>query len=78
MLTSIDGNVTLRVDAHEGCTTSPSCLTSNGDTIGFTVLSTKDGSLFYSNNWVYDTSILGWRTVQYPLSSPGGTAVVIN
>src|SRR5439155_21687341 len=27
VMTSVDGNVTLRVDAHEGCTTSPKCST---------------------------------------------------
>jgi hypothetical protein len=77
-LTSIDGGVTLRSDAHEGCTTSPSCTSSSGDTIGFTVLSSKDSSLYYSNNWVYDTTILGWRTVQQSVGGPGGSAVVIN
>jgi hypothetical protein len=77
-LTSIDGGVTLRTDAHEGCATSPSCGSSGGDTIGFTVLSSKDSSLYYSNNWVYDTSILGWRTVQQAVSSPGGSAVIVN
>jgi MBG domain-containing protein/Big-like domain-containing protein len=77
-LTSIDGGVTLRMDAHEGCTTSPNCSSSNGDTIGFTVLSGKDSSLYYSNNWVYDTQILGWRTVLQSVSGPAGSAVIIN
>ena len=75
-LTSVDGNVTLRVDAHEGCTTSPSCSSSSNDTIGFTVLSTKDSSLYYSNNWQYSTPIQGWTTIQQALSPYG--AVVIN
>jgi hypothetical protein len=77
-LTSIDGGVTLRVDAHEGCTTSPSCGSSNGDTIGFTVLSGKNSSLYYSNNWVYDTATKSWRTVPYAIATSGGAAVVIN
>jgi hypothetical protein len=77
VMTSIDGGVTLRVDAHEGCATSPSCTTSpGGDTVAFTVLSGKDSSLYYSNNWVYDNTILGWRTVQQSINS--ATAVVIN
>jgi hypothetical protein len=76
--TSIDGNVSLRVDAHEGCTTSPSCSSSGGDTIGFTVLSSKDSSLYYSNNWQYDTTTAAWKTVLAPVSAPNGTAVVIN
>jgi len=78
VLTSIDGNVTLRLDGHEGCPTSPDCSTSSGDTIGFTVLSTKTSALYYSNNWVYDTTTKSYRTVQQPVSNTGGAAVVIN
>ncbi len=74
--TGIDGGVTLRVDAHEGCTTSPTCSSSSGDTIGFTVLSSKDGSLYYSNNWVYSAAVGGWATVEEAVSPY--TAVVIN
>jgi hypothetical protein len=77
-LTSVDGNVSLRVDAHEGCTTSPTCSASGGDTIGFTVLSSKDSSLYYSNNWQYDSAVKAWKTIQEPVSGPNGTAVVIN
>jgi MBG domain (YGX type) len=76
VLTSVDGGVTLRVDAHEGCTTSPSCSLSSSDTIGFTVLSSKDSSLYYSNNWVYDSNTLAWKTVNQLVTGP--TAVVIN
>ena len=78
VLTSVDGNVSVRVDAHEGCTTSPTCSSSGGDTIGFTVLSSKDSSLYYSNNWQYDPTTKAWKTVQEPVSAPNGTAVVIN
>jgi hypothetical protein len=66
------------VDAHEGCTTSPSCGSSSGDTIGFTVLSGKDSSLYYSNNWAYDNSTLAWKTILQPVTGANGTAVVIN
>lgn len=45
---SIDGNVTLRADAHDGGT-------GGRDAIGITVISSKDSSLYYSNNWVYDS-----------------------
>ena len=76
LLTSIDGNVSLRVDAHEGCTTSPSCANSNGDSIGFTVLSSKTSALYYSNNWVYSDPTKSWRTV--PQDINGSAAVVIN
>jgi hypothetical protein len=68
--TSIDGNVTLRMDAHDGGTA--------GDTIGFTVLSSKNSSLYYSNNWVYDSSSKSWKTVQQAVSNTGGAAAVIN
>jgi hypothetical protein len=74
--TGIDGNVTLRLDAHEGCTTSPVCSASSGDTIGFTVLSSKNSALYYSNNWVYDSAKAAFATVPQPLSA--FTAVVIN
>ncbi len=73
--TGIDGNVSLRLDAHEGCTTTPSCANSSGDTVGFTVLSSKDSSLYFSNNWVYDSTTLAWRTV--PQAVPGASAIVI-
>lgn len=65
---SVDGNVTLRVDAHDGGT--------SGDTIGFTVLSSKDGSLYYSNNWMYNSKTKAWGTVQQGVTP--GTAVIIN
>jgi hypothetical protein len=68
--TSIDGNVTLRIDAHDGG--------ASADTIGFTVLSTKDGSLYYSNNWVYDSASAAWRTLQQGVSNSSGCAVTIN
>jgi hypothetical protein len=77
-LVSVDGNVTLRLDAREGCTTSPTCSGSGNDTIGFTVLSSKTGNLYYSNNWVFDSPTLSYKTVPQPVSSPSGCAVVIN
>jgi hypothetical protein len=60
--TSIDGGVTLRMDAHDGGAT--------GDTVSLTVLSSKDGSLYYSNNWVYDTATLSYKTVLQSVVSP--------
>jgi hypothetical protein len=75
--TSVEGNVTLRMDALDGCTTRP-CATADGDKVGFTVLSSKDGNLFYSNNWVYDSATLAWKTVNQSVSNTGGTAIVIN
>lgn len=66
--TTIDGNVTLRMDAHDGG--------SSDDTIGFTVLSTKDSTLYYSNNWVYDPVTKSWRTIKQSVN--GALAIVIN
>jgi hypothetical protein len=76
--TGVDGNVTLRIDAHDGCPTT-SCASSqpNPDTVGFTVLSSKDGTLFYSNNWQLDSSTKSWRTVQQAVTS-SPAAIVIN
>jgi hypothetical protein len=78
-LTSIDGNVTLRLDAHEGCLTTPACGGTSGDLIGFTVLSSKDSSLYYSNNWAYDQKTLSWKTVMQAVATgKDGAAVVIS
>jgi hypothetical protein len=66
--TSVDGGVTLRMDAHDGGSTG-------SDTVGITVLSSKDSSLYYSNNWVYDSAKKAWATV--PQSTTGASAVVI-
>jgi hypothetical protein len=74
-LVSIEGNATVRIDAHDGCG-SATCTNTGGDTLGFTVLSGKDGALYYSNNWTYDAAAKAWRTVQQAL--PLDAAVVIN
>ena len=37
-----------------------------GDKVGFTVLSSKDSTLYYSNNWVLD--LTAWKTVPQPAS----------
>jgi hypothetical protein len=61
-VTSIEGNVTLRMDVNDMTTDA-------SDAIGFTVLSTKDSSLFYSNDWVYELATQTWKTkVQVLLS----------
>jgi streptogramin lyase len=70
--TSLDGNATLRVDAHDaGGTTA-------GDTVGFTVLSSKSSTLYWSNNWSYDSTAKAWRTMQQSVTATGGVAVQIN
>jgi hypothetical protein len=74
--TSIDGGVTLRIDAHEGCGSSPNCSGTSGDTIGVTVLSSKDSSLYYSNNWAYDSVTKSFRTLRQNVAGPSG--VIIN
>ena len=69
VLTSIEGNVTLRMDARDGGM--------SGDTVGFTVLSSKDSTMYYSNNWTYDSVTKSWKTVQQAVTGRDGTAVVI-
>jgi hypothetical protein len=71
VLTSVDGGVTLRVDAHDGGAGL------GGDTVAFTVLSTKTSALYYSNNWTYDSVTKSWRTVQQPIGHPASTPIVI-
>src|SRR5207249_10223311 len=58
-LTTIDGNVTLRTDVDD----------TTNDVIGFTALSTKDSSLYYSNDGVYDSTALAWKTQAQTLDS---------
>ncbi|MFN2615265.1 MAG: beta strand repeat-containing protein, partial [Actinomycetota bacterium] len=69
--TSIDGGVTLRVDAHDAGGTA------SGDTVAFTVLSSKTGNLYYSNNWVYDDTAKAWRTMPESVSTGAGCAIQI-
>ena len=52
-MTTLDGNVTLRLDLHDVSDTA-------NDKIGFTVLSTKDSTLYYSNDWFFDGTV--WKT----------------
>jgi hypothetical protein len=58
-VTTIDGNVTLRMDVSD-----------NGmsDYVGFTVLSSKDSTLYYSNNWLLSGTT--WNTVLELVNSP--------
>jgi hypothetical protein len=70
--------VTLRLDAHDGCAVNGTCVASENDTIGITVLSSKDSSLYYSNNWQYDPTVAGWRTIQQSVSGANGSAIRIN
>ena len=58
------------MDAHDGGTSD--------DTIAFTVISSKDSIMYYSNNWVWDTPTLSWKTVQQPVSNTAGIAVQID
>ena len=79
-LTSVDGNVSLRLDAHDGDNNGVGTCTglTSGDTIGFTVLSSKTSALYYSNQWVYDSATKSYRTKQQLITtSPDDTAVRI-
>lgn len=53
--TSIDSAVTLRMDAHDDGEAA-------GDTIGFTVLSSTNSTLYYSNDWYLDPTNNTWKT----------------
>jgi hypothetical protein len=57
---TIDGGSTLRMDI-EDITVSPD--NPLADKVGFTVLSSKDSQLFYSNQWVLDSTANAWKTV---------------
>jgi hypothetical protein len=65
VVTSIDGNVSLRVDVVEGQGTMALA--------GFTVLSSKDSTLYYSNQWVRSGTV--WATVVQPLRSGFGIEI---
>jgi len=56
---TIDGNVTLRVDALDN---------TMSDGVGFTVLSSKDSTLYYSNNWLLSSGT--WKTVLEGVTYP--------
>jgi len=58
---TIDGNVTLRLDTHDGG------LGPLVDSVGVTVLSTKDSCLYYSNNWVLSNNV--WQTLMETLKT---------
>jgi hypothetical protein len=65
VVTPIDGNVTLRVDVVEGKGTLAQ--------VGFTVLSSKNSTLYYSNKWVRSGNT--WATALQPLNSGYGIDV---
>jgi MBG domain (YGX type)/Bacterial Ig-like domain (group 3)/YDG domain len=64
---SIDGGASFRIDSYDSNAITPP------DQIGFTVLSSKDSSLEYSNNWALDTSKTPnvWKTLMEALKTGG-------
>jgi hypothetical protein len=66
---SIDGNATLRMDITNGNQAS-------GSQVGFTVLSSKDSSLYYSNDWAVN-SVGAWITLPDSWSSQSGSTRLI-
>ncbi len=52
---TIDGGVTLRMDFTDWASGS-------ADAAGFTVLSSKTGEMYYSNDWYFDTLTKTWKT----------------
>jgi hypothetical protein len=65
---TLDGNVTLRLDVADFSGGGPL-----NDEVGVTVLSTKTSELYYSNNWVLDSSNT-WETATQKLKT--GTMAV--
>src|SRR5262245_42622468 len=69
-LVSLDGNVTFRTDVFTG---------GGKKQVAFTVLSSKDGTLYYSNNWQNDlggldaiggsTGTKSWRSILQDIAS---------
>ena len=66
-ITTLEGGATLRMDVLD--------MTTGADSIGFTVLSSKDSSLLYSNDWFYDTVTKTWKTRAQALA--GGSMITI-
>jgi hypothetical protein len=60
---TIEGNVTLRTDVVE---------TTDGALVGFTVISSRNSEMFYSNQWLLTTG--GWKTVPQE-SETGGVDI---
>jgi hypothetical protein len=67
-IVSLDGNVSLKLDVKDGGTSA-------SDQVGFTVLSSKDSTLYYSNYWAYEALSKSWKTIRQTVS--GASAVVI-
>ena len=67
-VTSGEGNVTLRmdvVDYNQPILPIPPI----PNEVGFTVLSTKDSTMYYSNDWVLDTTTNTWKTKTQQIST---------
>jgi hypothetical protein len=60
---SIDGGCSFRIDSLDTKYTTPS-------QVGFTVLSSKNSTLYYSNNWALNTSVTPnvWQTIMEQLT----------
>ncbi|MFM9965716.1 MAG: hypothetical protein ACKV2Q_31415 [Planctomycetaceae bacterium] len=67
-ITALESSVTLRMDVKDGGSSAM-------DQMGFTVISSKTSELYYSNDWIYDTTLKLWKTRLSNMS--GGYAVVI-
>ena len=67
-----EGNVSLRMDVKDGGSSPGS-----RDEIGFTILSSQNSTLFYSNNWIYDSITKSWKTVRQQLAGNPASNVTI-
>jgi len=62
-ITTLDGGITLRMDAHDGG--------ASADTIGFTLLSGKDSTMYYPNDWFFNSLNSTWSTRSQSLVTGG-------
>ena len=67
-VTSGEGNVTLRMDVVD-YNQPPLPAPPIPNEVGFTVLSTKDSTMYYSNDWVLDTTTNTWKTKTQQIST---------
>ena len=62
-IVSGEGNVSLQLEVKDGGTTG-------SDEVAFTVLSSKDSTLYYSNFWDFDSVSKSWKTKHRPCPAP--------
>jgi hypothetical protein len=69
--TALEGNLSFRFDIED-----PTSAGAGQSRVAVTVMSGKDSTLLYSNNWTFDNTQKAWRTLVQPLSPTGANIVV--